>query len=144
MMDRVRDDEGVPPGLDELRRLAAAYVRIVHHIPGRVRMKLDGPVPKLAVRINGRRERLLEVFHDIPGIRSIALNGLARSCTVTYDPHAIAPNAWPDLIEGFDSQAAQTLLTHLVSGYCRYASAIAVGDATTKGLSSCITEGATT
>ena len=47
----------------------------------------------------------------IRGVKNISWNLLARSCTIEYDPAVIPNAAWPDLLAGTDSPAAQTLRT---------------------------------
>lgn len=83
--------------------------RIVHHIPGRLRVKLGviagGTMPSLA-----EGEALLERLRGIEGVTSVAVNRLARSCTVEYAPARISPAAWHDLLAGTGSDAANALL----------------------------------
>ncbi|MGQ9368064.1 cation transporter [Azospirillum sp. ST 5-10] len=95
--------------IDLLERLSAS-VRIVHHIPGRVRLKLTAaPGPELAAAADAVKE-----FHralaGCRGIRSVHLNPLAVSCTIEYDPALIPPTAWPDLLKGERSPGAEALL----------------------------------
>jgi len=93
----------------------AGWLRVAHHIPGRIRLKLatEGET--------GLRDALAEVKRFVgaastaPGIRAVSLNLLARSCLVEYDPAQIAPAAWTDLIAG--NRSAQALaLTHRLVG----------------------------
>jgi hypothetical protein len=84
-------------------------IRIAHHIPGRIRFKLnqaDARIQQLA----GQAGHFGAVWQGVPGIRSAKLNLLARSCTVEYDPQLIPFQAWPDLLDGVRSDAAQRLL----------------------------------
>lgn len=98
---------------DETWKIAryAAWLRIAHHIPGRIRLKLAGE--------SGLGDVLAEVKQFVatastaPGIRSVSLNLLARSCLVEYDPAEIAPIAWTDLIAGTRSDAALALTQRL-------------------------------
>ncbi|WP_051340265.1 heavy-metal-associated domain-containing protein [Azospirillum halopraeferens] len=93
---------------DGLRRLVAA-LRIVHHIPGRIRLKLEaaaGAVPVTA----GDAGAFDRALSGLSGIRSVRLNPLARSCTIEYDPALIPPSAWPDLLAGRDTPGAAGLL----------------------------------
>lgn len=95
--------------IDLLRRLAA-LLRIVHHIPGRVRLKLDAaPGPELAAAA-GEVNALNRALAGAHGIRSVAVNPLARSCTIEYDPALIPPSAWPDLLADEKSPGAEALL----------------------------------
>jgi hypothetical protein len=96
----------------------AVWLRVAHHIPGRIRLKLASEVE------TGLRDALAEVKRFVsaastaPGIRSVSLNLLARSCLVEYDPAQIAPTAWTDLIAGTRSDEALAL-THRLAGSSR-------------------------
>ncbi|WP_333875011.1 hypothetical protein [Methylobacter sp.] len=85
-----------------------AYVRIAHHIRGRIRLKLEA---KLAVdALPGRQIRQFQAILDrTPGFHSARVNFLARSCVVEYDPIAIPEQAWSDFLSGTDSPAASLL-----------------------------------
>lgn len=82
-------------------------LRIVHHVPGRVRFKLDegaGLSGALA-----EAQAFVKSLDRVEGIAAIKLNVLARSCTVEYDPSRIPPTAWRDLIGGLESPDAERL-----------------------------------
>ncbi|ENO78479.1 HMA2 domain-containing protein [Thauera mechernichensis] len=95
------------PDFEELRAFLRE-VRIAHHIRGRIRLKVEAA----AVSIDFPRERA-QVFQSlldhIPGVRSVQVNLLARSCTVQYDPALIPERAWSDLLDGRVSDAAAIL-----------------------------------
>jgi hypothetical protein len=93
----------------------AAYLRIAHHIAGRVRLKLvDGALDAPQVRALDHN-RLKAAFAGMPGVRDMQINLLARSCTVAYDNAAIPDTAWPDLLAGRRTLAAATLLDLLAA-----------------------------
>jgi len=88
----------------------APYLRIAHQARGRVRLKLaDAALCAPALR-NGAGERLRQLLGELPGVRGIAINTLARSCVVEYDNTVIPDAAWPDLLGGRPTAAAETLL----------------------------------
>ncbi|MFT4172056.1 MAG: cation transporter [Rhodocyclaceae bacterium] len=102
----------------ELFRRFAAHVQIAHHIPGRIRLKL-APVKlddeeRAAV---SRAKGFQKALDSIPGVKSIRLNLLARSCTVEYDTGIIPAAAWPDVLGAVDSPAARALMDILVRKY---------------------------
>ncbi len=103
----------------ELRRLVteiSPYLRIAHQINGRVRLKLDaGAFDSPAWRAGGG-ERLKQLFGVLPGVRDFSLNPLARSCVVEYDSAIIPDAAWPDLLAGRRSAAADVLLALFADG----------------------------
>ncbi|TJZ79184.1 cation transporter [Chitiniphilus eburneus] len=102
----------------ELFTRFAASVQIAHHIPGRIRLKLAPVTLDDAERSTlAQAKGFQRVLDDIPGIRGIRLNPLARSCTVDYDASVIPPSAWGDLLEGVNSPAAGVLMTIIVDRY---------------------------
>lgn len=96
----------------ETFRHFADKVQIAHHIPGRIRFKLGAIELDEAGRAAVESARQFQGALDaMPGVKDIRLNLLARSCTVEYDPGVIPQQAWPDLLAGKNSHAAQTLLS---------------------------------
>ncbi|CAO3432938.1 HMA2 domain-containing protein [Azospirillum doebereinerae] len=86
-----------------------SLLSIAHHIPGRVRLKLaakDADVADLVVQA----KRFGRSITEAPGIRSVNVNLLARSCVVEYDADRIPPAAWADLLTGTPSDAAGRLV----------------------------------
>lgn len=106
--------------LERFRRFLGA-VRIVHHIPGRIRMKLE-PVEVDAEE----RDRLSaargfqHTLDRLPGVKSLRVNLLARSCIVEYDRALIPPDAWGDLLGGVRSAPAEQLWEILVTHYAEF------------------------
>lgn len=100
-----------------------AQLRIAHHIPGRIRLKLEATLSEAQQNAIGEAQRLLKSLDQTPGIRSASLNLLARSCTVEYDAKAIPPTAWRDLIESAASPEATALLDLLLGKTRRLAGA---------------------
>lgn len=99
-----------------LTRLAP-YLSIAHHVPGRIRLKLDeAAIGDPQLRAAG--ERLRAALAGLRGLRSIRLNVLARSCIVEYDNGVIPDEAWPDLLAGRDTRAAETLFALLRECAC--------------------------
>lgn len=82
---------------------------IAHHIPGRVRLKLAGGSSS-ALPAFDAVEGFRRAVASVPGIRSVNLNLLARSCVVEYDPATIPPQAWRDAVEGTSSPEALDLI----------------------------------
>jgi hypothetical protein len=89
---------------EELQRFAAC-VEIAHHVPGRIRLRLLPGAPARADALSDQAGAL----GSLPGIRSIRINALARSCTIEYDPLAIPFQAWPDFLGNVQSEAAAAL-----------------------------------
>lgn len=92
----------------------AARLRIAHHIPGRVRLKLDGNAVGLA-GVGAAIGGFIEAARTVPGIRAVTLNPFAQSCLVEYDSDVICPSAWQDLIDGTRSDLAEVLVHALTA-----------------------------
>lgn len=92
-----------------LRRLTA-LLRIAHHIPGRIRLKLETSAGGELAAAAADIAALNRALSAAPAIRSVSVNHLALSCTITYDPAAIPPSAWTDLLAGTASPGAEALL----------------------------------
>lgn len=86
-------------------------VQIVHHIPGRVRLKLAGSLPPGSAKtVNAGSVRdVPQLLEKVRGICSLRVNLLARSCTIEYDAQVIPASAWEDLLAGRNTAAAQAL-----------------------------------
>lgn len=94
---------------DRLRE-GLGYVRIVHHLRGRIRLRLDSGAEKLRPQPGAAAvPQLQALLQDIRGIHSVRVNVLARSCTVEYDPAVIPAEAWSDFLGGTRSAAAGIL-----------------------------------
>lgn len=102
----------------EVFRSFMLHVRIVHHIPGRVRFKLlDLALDEEGKALLGQAKQFEHALDGIRGVKSIRLNVLARSCTVEYDKAVIVPEAWQDVLGGLESTAAAGLLGILRTRY---------------------------
>lgn len=102
----------------EVFRRFVQHVRIVHHIPGRVRFKLlDLALDEEGKALLGQAKQFEHALDGIQGVKSIRLNLLARSCTVEYDKAVIPQDAWQDVLEGAESAAAESLLGILRTRY---------------------------
>lgn len=99
---------------EQLQRFTA-YLRIAHHIPGRIRLKLEVDLDPGQLDAIADAKRFGRALDNIPGIHSVKLNVLARSCTVEYDTKAIPAGAWADLLNGVRSPAAEVLFNILLA-----------------------------
>lgn len=101
----------------------ARYLRIAHHIPGRIRLKLAGDLDSAQLDAIADAKRFGRALDDVPGIRSVKLNLLARSCTLEYDASVIPAAAWGDFLEGARTPAAERLLDIVSAKYRELAGA---------------------
>jgi len=93
-----------------------ARLRIAHHLPGRVRLKLAGGA--LAGESLADVRAFLGALAATPGIASAEVNPLAQSCLILYDTKVIDPATWVDLVAGTGSPLALALL-HAVADRAR-------------------------
>ncbi len=99
------------------------YLRVAHHIPGRIRLKLEIDLDAAQLDAIAGAKRFGKAIDRVPGIRSVKVNLLARSCTLEYDSTMIPAAAWPDFLGGVRSPAAETLLQIVVAKYRELADA---------------------
>jgi hypothetical protein len=102
------DTQGTRVSLAENFQQLASCVEIAHHVPGRIRLRLLPGAPAEAEPVP-RTGALKDALGSFPGIRSIRVNALARSCTIEYDRQAIPFEAWPDFLGNVQSEAAAVL-----------------------------------
>lgn len=79
--------------VEDLLRVAA-YARIAHHIPGRIRVKLP-----LAAKKALEDVEMDELAHQLPGIRDYRLNRRNGSLVIEYDTERISHQLWERLIQ---------------------------------------------
>jgi len=76
----------------------AKYFTIVHHVNGRLRVRVN---PKITTQSNSIS---LKDIEDLPskinGIKSIKINKIVASVTISYDASIFPPSSWNDLIDG--------------------------------------------
>lgn len=79
-------------------------VDVVHHVPGRLRLRLD---PRL--REHPAAKELGDLSANGAGILSTRLNPMARSLVVEYDPKRIDCAALEEFLAGADAARASVL-----------------------------------
>jgi hypothetical protein len=92
--------------------LIAPHLRLVHQISGRVRFKLDSAAA-FAPGAVAAAAQLQQLRALLPGVRDVAINPLARSCVIEYDPALIPDTTWPELLSGHPTAATRALLEQL-------------------------------
>jgi hypothetical protein len=94
----------------------AAMLRVAHHVPGRIRLRFEsgggGGMSSFGA-IMAEVRRFVATLKQAPGVRSVDVNLWARSCTIAYDPDTIPADAWPELLDGGGTPAADALLESL-------------------------------
>lgn len=100
--------------LASLLRLRAGLA-IVHHIPGRIRLRLDPSTLAWANDEGVNPELAAQWLGDFPGVKRTRVNAAAASLIVEYDPKRLAPSNWETLILGDDDAALALALALLGS-----------------------------
>lgn len=73
-----------------------AHLRIVHHVQGRVRVRLLPEVLELLPKLNTNKPE--DWLANIPGVIDLRLNTEAASLTIQYDSNRIQPQWWERLL----------------------------------------------
>lgn len=75
----------------------ASYFKVVHHVAGRLRVRVN---PKIKELSNGIcLEDIEQIPKKINGIKSIKINKIVASITIEYDNAIFPKQTWEDLIE---------------------------------------------
>ncbi len=90
------------------------HLGIIHHVPGRIRLRFDPD--RVLTALGGRIDRLEGTLARVPGITGFEVNAAARSLVVTYEPARFAPSAWALLLTGTRAAAAELLRSVLAPG----------------------------
>lgn len=69
----------------------ADYFTIVHHTPGRIRLRASS---NLVAAQSAKRQDLLDLIKQIPFIIDFKLNMLIGSITLRYDTNRFEPMLW--------------------------------------------------
>jgi len=88
------------------------FVSIVHHVPGRIRLKLE--LAALAQLPNVDPAPFVALVQRIRGVRTTRLNPAALSVVVEYDPHIIPAALWPRLLVADVAEVERVLAAHVV------------------------------
>jgi hypothetical protein len=90
-------------GLLELRR----HLSIVHHLPGRIRLRLGPALWGHAARFD--RDLFQDMLEGLEGIRDLRVNKAVASVVIEYDPAHVPPEDWETLVLG-EAEAAGNIL----------------------------------
>lgn len=84
------------------------YLTIVHHVRGRVRLRLS--IAGVRAAPPGVFDRLQKEVAQVPAIRSFRVNPAALSVTIEFDPDSIPADWWPALLQADDEEASRLLV----------------------------------
>lgn len=103
--------------LEQLRSLTR-HLQIAHHIPGRIRLKLNPAGLALSPQaLQGEARRLQSFVESLPGIRTLRPNLLALSCVVEYDQQVLSHRLWEALVRGEAEPEVLALLDEIADRY---------------------------
>ncbi|MGQ3674504.1 hypothetical protein ACT6QH_03245 [Xanthobacter sp. TB0139] len=86
------------------------FVTIAHHVPGRIRMKLD--MKALAHLPKVDPSPFVDLIARVQGVQSTRVNKAALSVVVEYDPKKIAFPIWEKLLKADAAEVTQILQQH--------------------------------
>lgn len=78
--------------------ILAPYFSLIHHIPGRIRMRID-PSIKSELK-NFSADNIQSSIASINGIKKVKFNKLVGSVTIEYDHSLLSPLMWNELLVG--------------------------------------------
>ncbi|MCA1974595.1 MAG: hypothetical protein LDL44_17305 [Caenispirillum sp.] len=90
------------------------HLRVVHHVPGRIRLRLSRPAAATPAR-GPSVSAFLNRLQQAPAVRSVRLSAPTLSAVVEYDAGALPAGFWPALLSG-PEEAALAMLHALLDG----------------------------
>lgn len=100
----------MPSELDTLLELRG-HVHIVHHVPGRIRLRIAPSFLSDLDRTS--RNRVTEELRSLPGIRTMRINPAAGTIIIEYAARQITPDTWELVLKGHRDDARRCLRTLL-------------------------------
>jgi hypothetical protein len=75
------------------------YLKIVHHVPGRIRVKASWDGARQLVKMDSRMDQqgLSEIISRIPGITEYRVNEKALSVIISYDTGILPFDLWEEV-----------------------------------------------
>lgn len=86
------------------------YLAIAHHVPGRIRVKLDMAALMHLPAVDA--EPFVALAKRIRGVTAIRVNAAALSAVIEYDTRLIAAPVWERLLAGDREEIEALLLKH--------------------------------
>jgi drug/metabolite transporter superfamily protein YnfA len=83
------------------------HIRIAHHIPGRIRLRIGAEAVTAAQGVDD--DLFDRVLAAIGGIDDVRVNAMAGSAVISYQPEKIRPDWWETLIHGEDEESVDLL-----------------------------------
>lgn len=96
------------PNLADVLQLRAC-LGIVHHVPGRLRLRVR-PDPQSPAPHPQAATAALGWLRQAPGVTGVRVNAAAASVVVDYQPDRLPPPWWETLVLGDDAEALGAVL----------------------------------
>lgn len=82
-------------------------VTIVHHLPGRIRLRARGYSRRDLPRL--RRGALHALLGRLDFIRQVRVNAAAATAVIDYDPLRLPPAHWETILRGTEADATELI-----------------------------------
>ena len=91
-----------------------SHLSIVHHLPGRIRLRLGPALWRRATQVNSSVVR--QIVTRLEGIHDVRVNAAVATVVIEYDPKQVQPEHWETLVRG-DAEAAGLVLNQWLARY---------------------------
>ncbi len=86
---------------------------IVHHIPGRIRLRFNHSIVSKLPKVNGIEKEIQKLANEIEAIKNIRLNLFAGSVVVQYDTDLLSPDFWQEVVDEKDVEQLKEIASRL-------------------------------
>ena len=83
------------------------HLSIVHHLPGRIRLRFGPALWSPATRME--RDQFERLVDGLEGIRDVRVNKALATAIIEYDPRLVPSADWETLVRGDTAEAAAVL-----------------------------------
>ena len=95
----------------ELVLRIASYFTPIHHVAGRLRVRVSSDIKKEADSLP--LEKIDQTIKQIDGIKNVKFNKLIGSATIEYDHEIFPKKMWDDLLKGQNLHEISVLINNL-------------------------------
>ena len=99
IMAGYRVEPAVAVSVEDILRLRP-YLRIVHHVHGRIRVRLSAAALRAAH--HGHFAAFQRFIEGLDGVRHLRVSEATLSAVIDYDRQGLPPDLWHTLIDGPD------------------------------------------
>ncbi|TQR60361.1 HMA2 domain-containing protein [Campylobacter troglodytis] len=100
--------------VEELENFAQ-YFKIIHHVPGRIRLRASLKLKELFGKADSvKLDSFFEEAKNLPMIKSFKINKLIGSLTIEYDDKTFDPTLWELWLNKNDTKLVYERLSSLI------------------------------